>query len=69
MRLPNRVFYLVARVYFTEKSRRAAEARREMERYERLLRWIFALERARHGLGQCGGATNGCRFRPCYVVE
>jgi hypothetical protein len=69
MKLPNRVFDLIERVYFTEKSRRAVETRRGMERYERLQRWWYALDRAQHSVGQCGGRITGCHYRPCYVVE
>lgn len=69
MRLPNRVFGLVARLYFTEKFRRQTEAQCEMERYERLQRWWYALDRAQHNVGECGGRIAGCHYRPCYVVE
>ena len=67
-RLPDWAYALVVRVHTAQSSLRRAEAARESARQDRLLRWYFALDRARHGLGECGGAVNGCRFAPCYRV-
>lgn len=69
IRLPNRVYSLIVRIYFTQKAIRTAEARAAAERYDQALRAQFAKEVERHKRGECGGYAAGCRYRPCYVVE
>jgi hypothetical protein len=68
IRLPDRVYGLVARVYFVQKGIRRAEADRELERQDRQLREHFARLEAAHDRGQCGGAASGCAYAPCLVV-
>ncbi|HEX5997292.1 MAG TPA: hypothetical protein VFY84_19300 [Jiangellales bacterium] len=69
IRIPDRAFSILARVYHAQKLIRRDEQAREVARQDRELREHFARQEAEHDAGRCGGAMNGCRYAPCYVVN
>lgn len=69
IRIPDRAFRSLERVYRAQARMRREDLHRKMQREDAAMRVQFAKEEAAHVAGQCGGATAGCRYYPCYSVE
>lgn len=69
MRLPDRVFRVMERVYHTQRAIRREEQRCRLETEDAMMREYFRRLEATHDAGACGGAAGGCRYAPCFMVE
>lgn len=69
IRLPDRAYRVLERVYRAQARMRREELCREVARQDAALRTRFARELAAHNAGLCGSAEGGCRYYPCYSVE
>lgn len=65
MRLPDRLFRILRRVYLAQERLRREEARRALEAEDRRMREHYKALHARHVAGTCGGAAAGCCYVPC----
>jgi hypothetical protein len=64
IRLSDRVFAGLSRVYFAQKRLRDAEAREALEREDAAQRAYYDALREAHAIGLCGGAPR-CPYVPC----
>lgn len=69
IRLPDRLYSILERVYRAQRDIRRAEQRAELARQDEALRALCARESAAHDGGECGGFEGGCRYYPCYSVR
>jgi hypothetical protein len=65
IRLPDRVFVVIERVYREQYRMRRAELRAAVEKEDRDMRAYYARLAVRHEAGTCGGAEAGCCYVPC----
>lgn len=65
IRLPDRLFTVLARVYRAQDRIRRREARERLDAEDRAFRVQCAINRLKHEAGECGGAEAGCRYVPC----
>lgn len=65
MRIPDRAFRLLERVYLHQNRIRRAELRERVAAEDRALRAYWDRKSEAHDSGRCGGAENGCGYFPC----
>lgn len=65
IRLPDRLFAVVERVYRAQDRLRRVELRAAVRREDERMRSYYTALIARHDAGTCGGAEAGCCYVPC----
>lgn len=69
MRIPDRLYVLMERVYLAERRRRRRELDDRVQAEDRAIRLAADRQRDAHRAGTCGGPGNGCGYFPCYTVR
>lgn len=65
IRIPDRAFRIIARVYRAQDRIRRAERAAELRRQDEAQRAYYSDLIERHTAGTCGGAEAGCCYVPC----
>lgn len=65
IRLPDRVYAVLERVYLSQRVIRRRELKEAVAREDAALRAYYDRMRAAHAAGRCGGQDNGCCYVPC----
>lgn len=68
LRLPDRAFRLLERVYRAQNRIRRIELREQVRREDERMRAYYADLQIRHDMGTCGGAAAGCGYVPCVPL-
>lgn len=69
MRVPDRLYVLMERVYLAERQRRRREQADRVQAEDRAFRFAADRQHDAHAAGTCGGTDGGCRYFPCYSVR
>lgn len=65
IRIPDRAFAVLARVYQTQNRLRVAERRAALKAEDARMRAYYDDLSIRHDMGTCGGPAAGCPYVPC----
>lgn len=68
VRIPDRVYAILERIYLDQRSIRRRETNRRMSEDDRRVREWADRKSIEHDMGVCGGAVNGCPFVPCVLL-
>jgi hypothetical protein len=65
MRLSDRAYQALERLYFAQRTIRREESERRLAEEDAAQRAYYNALRQRHAAGTCGGAEAGCCYVPC----